>query len=173
MEKINGWDEVKASDEFERLPNGAYQCTIINVEDVAGSQYLKINFDICDGEYLQFASTTYEAFGFWVLTAIRSYKPEYASMFKAFTNAVEKSNDDYTWDWNEDGLEGRDFGAVIVTEHYLKDNGDEGLRYKVKNVFGLNDFEKFAAKTYEDAYSKDLKSTTSEPKKEVADPFKK
>lgn len=174
MEKIKGWEEVKASGEFERLPNGAYQCTIISVEDVASSQYLKIEFDICDGQYLQFASEAYKSLGFWILTAIRSYKPGYEAMFKGFTNAVEKSNEGYEWDWNESSLEGRDFGAVIVTEHYLKNTGDEGLRYKVKNVFGLNDFEKYAAKTYEDAYTDDLKkSTASEAKAEATNPFKK
>ena len=174
MQKINGWDEVKASGEFERLPNGAYQCTIITAEDIADKQYLKINFDICDGVYLQFASQAYSNLGFWILSTVRSYKGGCEGMFKQFTNAVEASNDGYKWDWNENSLEGCDFGAVIVTEQYLKDNGDEGLRYKVKNVFGLNDFDKYAAKTYEDAYSDDLKKPKTEATATKAEnPFKK
>lgn len=173
MEKIKGWEEVKASGDFERLPNGAYLCTIINAEDVAEKQYLKIEYDICDGKFVGFASEAYKNLQFWILSTIRSYKDSALGMFKSFTNAIEKSNEDFKWDWDETKLEGQDIGFVIVTEHYLKDSGDEGLRYKVKSTFAAPDYEKYASKTYEDMYTDDLTKPTQAAKSEASNPFAK
>lgn len=157
MQKIDNWDNVKASGDFERLPNGAYLCTIINVEDKADRQYLNIEYDICDGQYIQFATDAYKNLGFWILSTCRSYKSGCEEMFKAFTNAVEGSNDGYEWNWDESTLAGKDVGMVIVTEHYLKNTGDLGLRYKVKSVFPTSKYGKYADKVYEDAWTEEAK----------------
>lgn len=176
MQEYKGWENVEAGSEFERLPNGAYICTILNAEDVADKQYLKIEFDItggCDKKYLEFSKKAYENVDFWMLSMIRSYKDTAISMFKGFTQAVEKSNDGYKWNWDESTLEGQDIGCVIVTEHYLKNTGDEGQRYKVKSVFDINELEKYQNKTYEDVYAKDLQEAKKEAEKKPAeDPFK-
>lgn len=167
MQKIENWNEVKASGDFERLPNGAYLCTIINAEDEPDKQYLNIEFDICDGEHIQFATEAYKNLGFWILKTVRSYKESCVNMFKTFTNAVEKSNDGYEWNWDESTLNGRDIGMVVVTEHYLKNTGELGLRYKVKSVFPTSEYAKYANKTYEDIWTDDAKKF-GEPTKEMA-----
>lgn len=177
MEAIKGWEEVKASGDFERLPNGAYLCTIISAEDNSQKQYLRIEFDItggCDKEYLEFAKKAYDnGLDFWMLQMYRSYTENAQGMFKGFIETIEKSNDGFKWDWDETKLDGQDFGAVICTEHYLKDNGDEGLRYKVKTLFSIDNFEKYQGKTYEDLYAKNLQEANKKAEKEAAeDPFK-
>lgn len=176
MEAIKGWEEVKASGDYERLPNGAYICTIINAEDNKDGQYLNIEFDITAGdkEYLQFASNAYKNLSFWILSMVRSYKESAHGMLKRFVNDVEKSNDGYTWNWDESTLEGKDIGCVICTEHYWKNNGDEGLRYKVKNTFPIDEIDKYKDKKYEDMYAKDFdakKNNDSFEQAETENPF--
>lgn len=51
MKALNGYNEVKASTgEYARLPAGGYVCKITKVEDVAAKEYLRVSFDIYEGE---------------------------------------------------------------------------------------------------------------------------
>ena len=57
MEKPAGYDEAQSFGEFETLPAGGYKCLIKKVvceKTQAGKEYLKIGFDIAEGEYKDF-----------------------------------------------------------------------------------------------------------------------
>ena len=44
------------------------------------------------------------------------------SVFKAFTEAVEESNQGYHWDWDETTLKGKVFGCLFRREEWEYDN---------------------------------------------------
>ena len=172
------------NNDYERLPNGAYICSIVEAKDVPDKEYLKIDYDICqddeNNKWVGFASKALQnGLQFWMLSTIRSYKDTALNMFKGFCEVLDKSNDtSFTADFenlgevDEEKMNGLDFGAVVCTEHYWKDNGDEGLRYKVKKVFPVGDFDSYKDKKFDDMYAKDFdKPVATEPKKESTASF--
>ena len=137
MKTINNWNEVKESgnSEFKRLPAGGYVCRITKVTDVPASEYLKIEYDVVEGEFKNWWADTEERAGFWGGRFVRSYKDSAAGFFKGFISAVEKSNPGFEWAWDENSLCGKLVGLVLNEEEYRKDNGDVGTRLNVaKNL---------------------------------------
>lgn len=158
MKIIEGWEEVKASGEFDTMPAGGYVMTIINAEDVEAKEYLKLELEVGEGEWTGHAKATYERASFWPLVCYRSYKESAQGMFKAFTNAVEASNDGYTWNWNERSLEGLDVGVVFANEHYVKNNGNLGTRLVVQNIKSAQDIRDGKFKVPEDKWTDEAKA---------------
>lgn len=134
MQKIKDWENVKPSGDFDRLPAGGYVCIIMHVDDEPNKHYLKIQYDIAEGDYKDYWKTTSERAGWWGGDLYRSYKDTAIGMFKAFTNAVEESNAGFTWDWNEKALEGKMVGLVLGEEEYTRNDGATGTRLKVRTV---------------------------------------
>ena len=141
MKTINEFDNVQEiTDEIKSLPAGGYICRITSVEDVEEKEYLKIEYDIADGEYKGWWSETYQRAHFWGGSFIRSYKERAAGFFKAFVSAVEKSNDGYKWDWDEKKLIGKIVGIVIgEEEYYSKKHKKVKTRYYADKVINLAD----------------------------------
>ena len=52
MKKINGFENLPEEEvvEFDSLKKGIYICCIRDAEDIFSKEYLKIKFDIADGE---------------------------------------------------------------------------------------------------------------------------
>ncbi len=131
MKPINNYENIQASTgEFARPTAGGYIAVITSVKDVqldpvsGKGEYLNIQYDFAAGEFKGYHHDTFEKFGFWGGSFIRSYKEKAVGMFKHFTNCVEESNPGYRWDWNEVGLIGRYIGLVLGEEEYIsnKDN---------------------------------------------------
>lgn len=125
MEPIVGWDLINEAGELERLPVGAYACKIIEVTEVKEKQYLDVYFDIAEGKFKGYFKTLQDATGKNYGHIIRSYKKDALPFFKGFITAVEKSNPNYKWDWNEKGLNGKFCTVVFREEEYLKDGAIE------------------------------------------------
>lgn len=129
MRKINNWENIKENNGFEKLPVGGYIIKILNVQDVAEKEYLKVSFDIADGEYKGFFKKQYDgdnrADKKWPNAGsfVRSYKSTAESMFKGFANAVENSNKGYAFDFNEKSLVGKQVGIVVGLEEYVNQKG--------------------------------------------------
>lgn len=130
MKKINDFDKIKESGNgFNRIPAGGYIARILDVLDVPEKQYLKISFDIADGEYKNFFANVYKnddrdnkkwpAGG----SFIRSYKDRALPMFKAFVTSVEKSNSGFKFDFDETKMQGKLVGLVLADEEYLSNTG--------------------------------------------------
>lgn len=141
MKEINNWKNVKASDDFRRPPAGGYICRIILADNVEEKQYLRMEYDIDDGEYAGYWQETAEKFGWWGGDFYRSYKDSALGMFKGFINAVEASNPGYTWDWNEKSLEGKRIGIVLGEEEYVKNDGSVADRLKVRSTKSIQDIK--------------------------------
>lgn len=139
MKAINGWENVKSSDDFETLEPGGYVCKIIAVEDNENKQYLKIAYDIAEGDLAGYWQRFAERKGNWRGDFYRSYKDSAAGMFKGFINAVEGSNDGFSWAWNEQDLVGKLVGFVIGDEEYVATDGSIQRWPKVRTVKTIQD----------------------------------
>jgi hypothetical protein len=142
MRAINNFENVQATTgEFNKPTAGGYCIEILAVKDVpmnaqtGKGDYLKIDYDICHGEFAGYYTKQNERFGGdWFANFIRSYKETAAGMFKHFINCVEESNAGYKWAWDEKSLVHKYVGVVIGEEEYRKSNGDIGVKLVVKDI---------------------------------------
>ena len=142
MKKIENYENVQASSgEFSKPTAGGYCIEILAVKDVPMNEqthkgdYLKIDYDICHGDFKGYYTKQNEKFGGdWFANFIRSYKETAAGMFKHFINCVEESNAGYKWNWDEQTLVHKFVGVVLGEEEYRKNNGDVGVKLVVKDI---------------------------------------
>lgn len=142
MRAINNFENVQATTgEFRRPTAGGYCIEILNVEDVPLNEqtgkgdYLRIDYDICHGEFAGYYTKQNERFGGdWFANFIRSYKESAAGMFKHFINCVEESNAGYKWAWDEKSLVNKYVGVVLGEEEYQKKDGTIGTKLVVKDI---------------------------------------
>lgn len=142
MKPIENFENVLASTgEFNRPTAGGYIIEMLAVKDVPYSEetgkgnYLKIDYDICEGDFAGYYSAQHERYGGdWFTSFIRSYKESAAGMFKHFINCVEESNAGYKWAWNEQSLVNKYVGVVLGEEEYRKSSGDIGVKLVVKDI---------------------------------------
>ena len=134
MKKIENWDsiEVNNNDDYKRIVPGGYVGRITKVEDNPEKSYLYIEFDIAEGEFKGYGASFVERNGFTPLRFYRSYTDKAAGMFKSFTQDVENSNPNYTWEWKEQTLVGKFIGVVLGEAEYKKQNGEIGTRFDVR-----------------------------------------
>lgn len=135
MKQFNGYAQAKEAAQFVpgmRLPAGGYVCKIMAVRYTEGtngnSDQIALQFDIVEGEYKDFYKKQYEnqqgEDKKWKGVA-RIYCPKddgteadgwTKNAFARWTDAFEKSNPGYTWDWDEkkwkDKLIGITFGET-------------------------------------------------------------
>ena len=134
MKKID-MTNVQEAGEFTRPEPGPYHCVIKSVEDVAEKEYLKIGYDIAEGEYKEYYTNLRKEHPDWTWAGVyvKSYKPTALPMFKRFCSAVSKSNGKYIFDGgavnaDEKSLIGKHIGIVLREEEYYSNSGDKRTR---------------------------------------------
>lgn len=142
MKKIDSkvWEETKVS-EGGRLPAGGYVAKIMNVEDRTDKQYLYIEFDIAEGDYIGYYDDLEKRAGFWGGKMYRSYKDSALGMFKGFIRSVEESNKDFVWEWDEKKLVGKNVGVILGEEEYIGNDGSVKTRLKVNSTKSVQDIK--------------------------------
>lgn len=123
MKKIENFEEIKASGDFDSLKPGGYVCTLMEAKDESDKEYLKVSFDVAEGEFADYYRNLYKTMDFWGGVFIRSYKEKALSMFKGFIKAVEESNVGYVWNWDESTLKGKKVGLILQEEEYVPTGG--------------------------------------------------
>lgn len=162
MKRINNWENIQESTTFKRLKPSGYICKILKVEDHPDKEYLKIYFDVNGGEDKGYFKSQFEKDTRkerkWpnAGTFIRSYKDSAASMFKGFTNAIERSNKGYQWNFDEKTLVNKVVGLIIADEQYQNQKGQVRVRNYVAAVRSVETIEKGE---YEIPALKDLTTT--------------
>ena len=127
-------DNVQEAGDFNRLTPGGYICGITRVEDVPEKEYLKIEYDIAEGEFRNYFRQLSERFGFWGGRFIRSYKDSALPFFRSFTKAVERSNKGYEFDYDEHKLVRKYIGLVLGEEEYISKDGEIKTRLYVAST---------------------------------------
>lgn len=132
MKQFNGYDAAKEAAKHqgsERLPVGAYEVEIKNVQYVAGendnSDRIDILFDIITGDQKDFFKKKYDSDesedkkwkgrkSIYVPKDDGSERDEWTkNTFAKWTNAFEDSNPKYKWDWKEEKWKGLKVGIVF------------------------------------------------------------
>ena len=177
MRKINDFDKVQENGGgFKRIPDGAYIVGVKKVEDVSDKEFLRLELDICKGEYKNWYQQQYDADSretkYWPRDGVlvRSYKEKALPFFKGFITAITKSNPKFEWKWNEQDLKNKVFGIVVGTEEYLKNNGGVRTRPYIDSVHSVEAIEK-GDYTVPDVKKLDPTKTTSKPAEPFVNPF--
>jgi hypothetical protein len=136
IRKPNNWESVKEFTDRKKLPLGAYVCKVkgVRIDSFDGtSAQLCIQFDIAEGEYIDFYKREYAAntmankkfkgvLRVWLPKDDGSENDEWTkSTFKGMCTAFEKSNPGYVWNWNEQTLVGRMVGILFRNEEWEYD----------------------------------------------------
>ena len=150
INKFNGYDELQVTEGGAALEPGGYELRIIGakVEQFTNCQILKVAFDIVNNDkYAGFYSTRFKAAkaqnanakwgGVFDVFIPKDDGTEYdgytKQAFKRFITSVEKSNDGYIWNWDENSLKDKMFGGLFGREQFKTNEGD--LKFAVKCRF--------------------------------------
>jgi hypothetical protein len=130
MRKVD-WNSVPDQQDFKKLTPGGYICNITSAIDVPDKEYIKIEFDIAEGEFAGHYARLFEAKGWWGGRFVKSYKEKAQPMFKGFLTAVKNSNPGFQFNNDESKLIGKVVGLVLAEEEYTKKDGAIGVRLYV------------------------------------------
>ena len=133
MKQFNGYADAAKNARLAggaKLPAGAYVAKIMNVKYVPGengnSDRIDLQFDIAEGEYKGFFKKQYEEntqedkkwkgkTSIYVPKDDGSEKDEWTkNTFAKWTNALEDSNNNYKWDWDESKWKGLSIGLMFA-----------------------------------------------------------
>ncbi len=149
MKKIDNFDKIQENGGgFKRIPDGAYIVGIKKVTDNPEKKYLRLELDVCKGEYKNWYQKLYDAdkreTKYWPRDGVlvRSYSDKALPFFKGFITSVTKSNKNFNWEWDEQKLVNKVFGVVIGTEEYKRQNGGIGKRPYIASVHSVETIEK-------------------------------
>lgn len=177
MRKIENWENIKESTGYQRLPAGGYIVKILNATDVPDKEYLRISFDIAEGDHKgffgeQFKNDTREGKK-WpnAGTFIRSYKHSAEAMFKGFANALENSNKGYKFDFDETKLKNKLVGVILADEEYQNQKGQVRTRTYVASVRSVDTIKKGEFTVPELKKLDATKTTTVKPQETFVNPF--
>ena len=141
MEPIKNFDKVNAMGQgSSQLPVGGYVCVVKDVQykSYDGGDCMYIAWDVAEGEHKGFYMKRFKAdkdktedarwkgvYKLYVPKDDGSDIDEWTKRkLKTFTNALEDSNKDYKWDWDEKKWKNLKFGG-IVGEHETFIEGKE------------------------------------------------
>lgn len=148
MKRIDMTD-VKEAGEFTRLEAGAYICSIIKAEDIPDKEYIKVTYDIAEGEFKGYFGEMRENHPDWLWAGayVKSYKPKALPMFKRFCSAVSKSNGNFIFDGgqvnaDEKTLTGKIVGLLFQEEEYYGNDGNLKTRLIVNREFPVDQLAK-------------------------------
>lgn len=145
MRKIDLTNVEEAKDGALRHPAGPYICRITSVEDIEEKEYLKVGYDIAQGEFSGYYAKGREDHPDWEWFGkyTKSYKPAALPMFKRFCSAVSKSNGSYVFDGgstnsDEQTLVGKKIGLLFREEEYYSNSGELKTRLIIQSEFPVD-----------------------------------
>lgn len=161
MKPINNFENVQAFSTIENLPAGGYVCEIKKCEEKPnknGGSHLEMLFEIAEGEYKNWFKKDWDnqtrAEKFWrgiynqnePAEGSQNYEIQ-VKFFKAFVNAIEDSNPNYHWDWNETGLKGKKIGIVFGEREKISSRGTKYTITSATSVVSVGDIKSGNFKT--------------------------
>lgn len=145
--QVKNWALIEESTPGSQLEPGGYVAVITNVEDVPEKEYLRITYDIAEGDHKGHFDDVWGRNNAWAHQFIRSYKEKAEGMFKAFLNRLEESNKHTkgftvaTWqvNSNEKSFIGLEIGLVLQKRLYTNEKGEDKESIEVRNVVAAQD----------------------------------
>lgn len=131
-------ENVKEFTPFEKVEAGGYVCGIYAVEDVPEKEYLKISYDIVEGEKKGFYSKLKKEKGWELPMFIASYKESALPFFKGTITSVEKSNKGFKFDSDETKLVGKKIGLVLFEKERINNNGKKVVDMRVDKAHSID-----------------------------------
>lgn len=171
MKVIENWNEIKEKGSNKMLEIGGYVCKIKSVKNNEEKKYLEIEYDIAGGENKDFFENIFTQYGFWSGKCYVSYNDKMLGNFKHFVSCIEKSNQGFTWNWDETTLVNKLIGFTITQEEYRNKNGEIKFRYKVKNFYTSEDIMNNKFKMPEKIYLIEDDSAIAEDDSDESLPF--
>lgn len=145
MKKVDMTNVEEAKDGGKRPAAGPYICKITAVEDISEKEYLKVYYDIIEGELAGYYSKGRDEHPDWPWFGayVKSYKPAALPMFKRFCSAVSKSNNGYVFDGgsansDEKTLVGKRIGLLFQEEEYYGNDGNLKTRLIIRSEFPID-----------------------------------
>lgn len=136
---------VQEAGEFKKVTAGPYICVITAVQDIPDKEYLKVTYDIAEGEFAGYYADARANHPDWAWTGayVKSYKPKALPMFKRFCSAISKSNGNFVFDGgsvnaDEKTLIGKKIGLVFQDEEYYGNDGNKRTRLIVNKEFQID-----------------------------------
>lgn len=136
---------VQETSDFKSLLPGAYICKICGVEDFPEKEYLKIIYDIAQGDFAGYYTDIRKSHPDWAWSGayVKSYKTKALPMLKRFCSAVSKSNGNYVFDAgtvnsDETTLIGKKIGLLFGEEEYYSNSGELKTRLYVAREFPVD-----------------------------------
>lgn len=140
MNKPSNWDATEAfTGDFKTITPGGHVCQIKQAKvdtTTTGKEVLILLFDISEGECKDFYAEqcgrkkASNADAKWQGIYRQLTQDKSLPFFKGLITAIEKSNNGYTWNWDEKTLAGKLFGGVFGQEEYINNNGEIKLATK-------------------------------------------
>lgn len=145
MKQID-FSNIQEAGESRKVKAGGYICQITSVEDDPDKEYLKIEYDIAEGDFKGYYKELADSRGFWAGRYIRSYKPKALPFFKRMCSAIAKSNPGFVFDGgsvnsDEKTLVGKLVGLVLAEEEYMANDGDVKTRLYVYSECAVSDIK--------------------------------
>lgn len=136
MKKIDNFENITEAGEFKPLPKGIYPIKITDVVDYPDNEYLEVSWDIVKGEFKGFISLlSKDTYKFK-----RSYKTKALPFFKGFITAIEKSNANYHWNWDEKTLIGKYAVGIVGEEEYIDKDGNVRITTRLVEIRSVEKF---------------------------------
>lgn len=145
IKKPEGYDTapIYGTGDFETVTPGGHICRIraAKEETVNGNRYMTIAFDLAESDaqsgyyqrqYAQRVQSNVNAK--WPGVYRQRIDGNSTPFFKGFVSAVERSNNGYTWDWDETTLKGKLFGGVFGREEYMGTDGKPHWSCRIRSV---------------------------------------
>jgi len=131
-------ENVNEATEYKSVAPGGYICGITKVENVEGKEYLKVEYDIAEGEFKNYYRELFASKNFWGGNFIKSYKEKALPFFKAFITAVQNSNNGFVFNNDEKLLVRKMVGLVLAEEQYQANDGNIKTRLYVAQVHSIS-----------------------------------
>ncbi len=153
LKPIKDWEKIKGTHPGETMsapPPGVYVCRIVEVSEMQSKTnrpMLKIDFDINEGEFKDYFSADFEnrqERGWearWGLSLYQLTDGNCLSNFKGLIEDIEKSNANFTFEFNTAKLLGKVVAVMLDAEEY-EYNGKFRQRLKAGRTYTLKQFAK-------------------------------
>lgn len=133
IKKYSGF-EAKRTSSREILPAGGYVAKITDCEVISydWGDVLRVDFDICEGEYKGFFAADYRNntsdkktwrgnYRLNIPNERNQYFDSQQRTFNNFVACVEETNSGFHWDWDESKLKGKGIGVLFRNKEWEMD----------------------------------------------------